>query len=45
MNREYQTLYSFVGIILNEAINKILKNIIKQPRPDVTQPFNTQYGM
>ncbi|XP_074597142.1 dolichyldiphosphatase 1-like [Brevipalpus obovatus] len=47
-NREVPTLAFFAGQLMNETINVILKQIIRQPRPPSTHLFarsHSRYGM
>lgn len=43
--RDLHTIFFFVGIVMNEAINLVLKHTIQQPRPFQRQDLYTEYGM
>lgn len=43
--REFQSLFVLFGLLINELLNKILKQLFKHSRPEATQLLNSQYGM
>lgn len=43
--RDLHTIMFFVGALLNEAINLIMKKIIAEPRPLLRKSLYTEYGM
>jgi len=43
--RDLHTICFFVGIVLNELVNLILKHTIQHPRPFQRQDLYTEYGM
>lgn len=42
--RDLHTMVYFLGILISEAINHVLKNIFRQPRP-MTRKADDEYGM
>ncbi|KAK1155936.1 dolichyldiphosphatase 1-like [Acipenser oxyrinchus oxyrinchus] len=43
--RELHTISFFGGLVLNEGVNWLLKNIFREPRPCVHATLTTEYGM
>uniref|UniRef100_A0A1B0CT93 Dolichyldiphosphatase 1 n=1 Tax=Lutzomyia longipalpis TaxID=7200 RepID=A0A1B0CT93_LUTLO len=43
--RDLHTIFFFLGLLLNELVNKILKTTIGEPRPLVRPNPSTEYGM
>lgn len=43
--RDLQTLFFFVGIILSELVNYVLKHLIQEPRPMSRATYYTEFGM
>ncbi|KAG5674014.1 hypothetical protein PVAND_004007 [Polypedilum vanderplanki] len=43
--RDLHTIFYFIGILLNEALNMTLKYLIKEPRPAVRDNYYVQFGM
>jgi len=43
--RDLRTATFFVGILVNEVINYILKKTIKEARPELIKGYKTDYGM
>jgi len=43
--RDFRTALIFVGLLVNEVVNYILKKMVKQSRPSVLKMRETDYGM
>jgi len=43
--RDLHTITFFIGLLFNEALNAVLKHIIKQPRPMSRDNMYNEYGM